>query len=88
MLLSILSVISFLTCTDSDESVVLSIFKESLPYYFFSPLKILGVLHGTHPTGLAKKKPEFQVVLWASSSRILLSQGHFWLVLVNDFIRG
>ena len=55
MLLSILSVISFLTCADSDESVELSILNESLPFYFFSPLKILGLLHGTHPTGLAKK---------------------------------
>ena len=33
------------------------------------------------------KKPEFQLVLWASSSHILLAQGHFLLDLVNDFIR-
>ena len=87
MLLSILSVISFLTCTDSDESVELSILNESVPFYFFNPLKILGLLHGTHPRGLARKL-EIQLVLWASSSRILLSQGHFWLILVNEFVRG
>ena len=56
MLLSILSVISFLTCADSDESVELSILNESLPFYFFSPLKILGVLRGTHPGPLPGRK--------------------------------
>ena len=87
MLFSVLSANGFLTCADSDESVELSILNESLPFYVFNPLKILGLLHGTHPTGLARKL-EIQLVLWASSSFILLSQGHFWLVLVNDFIRG
>ena len=32
------------------------------------------------------KKLEFQLVLWASSSHILLVQGHFLLVLVNDLL--
>ena len=36
--------------------------------------------------GLAKN--EFQLVLWVSSSQILLAQGRFLLVLVNDFVRG
>ena len=39
-------------------------------------------------TGLEKKKLEFQLVLWGSSSHILLGWGHFLLVLVNNFIRG
>ena len=34
------------------------------------------------------KQLKFQLVLWASSSHILLAQGHFLLDLVNDFIRG
>ena len=34
-----------------------------------------------------KKKPEFQLILWASSSRILLTLGHFFFVSVNDFVR-
>ena len=34
------------------------------------------------------KKLEFQLVLWASSSHILLARGQFLLVLVKDFIRG
>ena len=32
----------------------------------------------------SKKKIEFQLVLWASNSLILLALGHFLLVLVND----
>ena len=36
--------------------------------------------------GLAKN--EFQLVLWVSSSLILLAQGHFLPFLVNDFVRG
>ena len=40
-------------------------------------------------TGLEKKgNLEFQLVLWASSSHILPAQGHFLLVLVNDFVIG
>ena len=42
----------------------------------------------TWPYLQGSKKPEFQLVLWASSSHILLAQGHFLLDLVNDFIRG
>ena len=34
----------------------------------------------------ARKKLEFKPVLWASSFPILLTQGHFLLVLVNDFV--
>ena len=40
----------------------------------------------TWPYLQGSKKPEFQLVLWASSSHILLAQDHFLLVLVNDFI--
>ena len=29
-----------------------------------------------------------QLVLWARSSNILLAQGHFLPILVDDFIRG
>ena len=39
-------------------------------------------------SGLEKKKLEFQLVLWASSSRILLAWCNFLLVLVNEFVRG
>ena len=39
--------------------------------------------------GLKKKRNlEFQLVLWASISHILPTQGHFLLVLVNDFVIG
>lgn len=34
------------------------------------------------------KKLEFQLVLWASNSRISLSRGQFLLVLVYVFVRG
>ena len=34
--------------------------------------------------GRAWEKLEFQLVLWSSSSHILLAWGHFLLVLVND----
>ena len=34
------------------------------------------------------KKIEFQLVLWASSSHIFLSQDHFLLILVTDFVKG
>ena len=34
------------------------------------------------------KKSEFQLVLWASSSHIFLSQDHFLLISVTDCIRG
>ena len=34
------------------------------------------------------KNLEFQLVLGASSSHIVLAEGHLLLVLVNDFIRG
>ena len=37
-------------------------------------------------TGLGKKK--FQLILWISSSHILLAWGHLLLVLVNDFVIG
>ena len=36
----------------------------------------------------AKKKLKCKLVLRASSSEILLSQGHLLLILVNDFVRG
>ena len=40
-------------------------------------------------TGLEKKKnPKFQLVLWISSSHILLACGHLLLLLVNDFVIG
>ena len=35
-----------------------------------------------------KKKLEFQLVLWASSCHSLPAQGHFLLVIVNDFVNG
>ena len=35
----------------------------------------------------AQKKLEFQLVLWASSSLILLTWGHFLLVLFNDLVK-
>ena len=35
----------------------------------------------------AQKKLEFQLVLWASSSHILLARGLFLLVLVNDLVK-
>ena len=38
--------------------------------------------------GNGSKKLEFQLVLWASNSHILLSKGHFLLVLVYVFVRG
>ena len=38
--------------------------------------------------GNGSKKLEFQLVLWASNSHILLSWGHFLLVLVYVFVRG
>ena len=34
------------------------------------------------------KKKYFQLVLWASISHILLAQGHLFLILVNNFVRG
>ena len=37
-------------------------------------------------TGLEKKK--FQLILWVSSSHILLAWGHLLLLLVNDFVIG
>ena len=40
------------------------------------------------PQGSKKKKLEYQLVLRASSSNILLTRGHLLLVLVHDFIRG
>ena len=42
----------------------------------------------TDTSRLRKKKLEYQLVLWASSSNILLTRGHFLLVSVHDFIRG
>ena len=39
-------------------------------------------------TGLEKKPPKFQLILWISSSHILLAWGHLSLVLVNDFVIG
>ena len=36
----------------------------------------------------ARKNLKFQLVLWASSSHILLACGPLLLVLVNDFVRG
>ena len=33
-----------------------------------------------------KKQLEFQLDLWASNSHISLAQGHFLIILVNDFI--
>ena len=39
-------------------------------------------------TGLEKKNPKFQLVLWISSSHILLACGHLLLLLVNDFVIG
>ena len=36
----------------------------------------------------ACKKLEFQLVLCATGSHILLAWGHFLLVLVNDFVSG
>ena len=38
-------------------------------------------------TGL-KKIIEFHLVVWASTILILLTRGHFVLILVNDFFRG
>ena len=38
--------------------------------------------------GLKKRNLEFQLILWAISSHILLVQGHLLLVLVNDFVIG
>ena len=35
----------------------------------------------------ARKNLEFQLILWASSSHILLTGGHFLLVLVIDLVR-
>ena len=40
-----------------------------------------------HPNEASKKKLEFQLVLWANSSLILLAKDHFLLVLVNDVFR-
>ena len=37
---------------------------------------------------MARKKVDFHLVVWASSSYILLAWGHFLLILVNDFVRG
>ena len=34
-----------------------------------------------------KKKLEFQLVLWLSSSHLFLARGYFSLVLVNHFVR-
>ena len=34
------------------------------------------------------KKLEFQHVLWASISNILLGQDHFLLILINGLVRG
>ena len=39
-------------------------------------------------TGIEKKKLEFQLVLWASTSHMLLTQSHFLLILVDDFVQG
>ena len=39
-------------------------------------------------TGLEKKKLEIQLVLWQSSSHMLLTLSHFLLTLVNDFVQG
>ena len=36
---------------------------------------------------IKKNLNNFQLVLWASSCHILLDQGHFLLVLVNDLVR-
>ena len=35
-----------------------------------------------------EKKIEFKLVLWASAFHIFLAQGHFLLVVVNNFVRG
>lgn len=35
-----------------------------------------------------EKKIEFKLVLWASTFHIFLAQGHFLLVVVNNFVRG
>ena len=34
------------------------------------------------------QKKDFQLVLLASISHILLAQGHLFLILVNNFVRG
>ena len=39
-------------------------------------------------TGLEKKTPKSQLILWVSSSHILLACGHLLLLLVNDFVIG
>ena len=36
----------------------------------------------------ARKKVEFQLVLWASSPNVFLARGLFMLFLVNDFVLG
>ena len=38
--------------------------------------------------GLKKRNLELQLILWVSSSHILLAWGHVLLVLVNDFVIG
>ena len=38
--------------------------------------------------GLKKRNLEFQLILWAISSHIVLVQGYLLLVLVNDFVIG
>ena len=40
-----------------------------------------------HSSGRARKKREFKLILWASSSLIFLAQGHFLSFLVSDNAR-
>ena len=50
-------------------------------------MRTLCVIGKRYKTGLVKKL-DFQLVLWESSYHILLVQGHYLLVLINDFVRG
>ena len=54
------------------------------PLFFGRKLRLNEFLYQTSE----KKKLEFQLVLWASSSHILFARGHFLLDLVDGFVTG
>ena len=71
---------------DEDVMILLSMIN-----FWATWLKILGEMTFGQLDRIpiqGSKKLEFQLVLWASNSRISLSRGHFLLVLVYVFVRG